>query len=133
MFDNPSKISDFNYVYVNDKLVNMDTGTFPDQNIEKEISFILTDQGNRFIGSIKLTMMLQEIQFIGNQLNEFRELKLTNSDRHIQELMIQGGFDEILLPLDNNGVGPFNNIFVSKNWQTAQKLMLIIQGSGAVR
>lgn len=35
MFDNPSKISDFNYAYVNDKLVNMDTGTFPDQNIER--------------------------------------------------------------------------------------------------
>jgi hypothetical protein len=56
------------------------------------------------------------------------------TSRHIQELMVsQFGLQEVLLPLNNNGTGPFNNIFVSPDWKTAKKLMLIIQGSGAVR
>ena len=29
--------------------------------------------------------------------------------------------------------GPWTNIFVSPDWATAEKLMLLIQGSGAVR
>jgi len=29
--------------------------------------------------------------------------------------------------------GPFNNIFVSQDWATSSKLMLLIQGAGAVR
>jgi hypothetical protein len=98
MFDNPSKISDFNYEYVNDKLVNIDTGK----------PFHWVNQSH--------------YDALGDTIF-----------RHIQELMIQGGLEEILLPLDHHDVGPFNNIFVSKNWQTAKKLMLIIQGSGAVR
>jgi len=98
MFDNPTKISDFNYEYVNDKLVNIDTGK----------PFHWVNQSH--------------YDALGDTIF-----------RHIQELMIQQGLEEIFLPLNNKGVGPFNNIFVSKNWQTAKKLMLIIQGSGAVR
>lgn len=43
------------------------------------------------------------------------------------------GLQEVLLPLDADYKGPTNNIFVSPDWQTAEKLMLLIQGSGAVR
>jgi hypothetical protein len=48
-------------------------------------------------------------------------------------MVSQYGLEEVLLPLGNLGKGPLNNIFVSPNWKTAKKLMLIIQGSGAVR
>lgn len=54
--------------------------------------------------------------------------------RHIQKLMVEDyGLQEVLLPLDADYKGPTNNIFVSPDWQTADKLMLLIQGSGAVR
>jgi len=52
------------------------------------------------------------------------------------------GLKEIFLPLsqdvtDESGEakfkGPFNNIFVSDDWDTCERLMLLIQGSGAVR
>jgi hypothetical protein len=99
MFDNPLKLTDFNFKYVDDKLVNIDT------------------------------------------LKPFHWVNQSHYDalgdiiyRHIQELMVsQFGLQEIKLPLGYDGKGPYNNIFVSPDWQTAQKLMLIIQGSGAVR
>lgn len=54
--------------------------------------------------------------------------------RHIQGLMVKDfGLQEVHLPLDPDYTGPTNNIFVSPDWQTADKLMLLIQGSGAVR
>jgi hypothetical protein len=54
--------------------------------------------------------------------------------RHIQGLMVKDyGLQEVLLPLDADYKGPTNNIFVSPDWQTSDKLMLLIQGSGAVR
>jgi len=54
--------------------------------------------------------------------------------RHIQSLMEKEyGLQEVLLPLDSEYHGPTNNIFVSPDWQTSEKLMLLIQGSGAVR
>jgi hypothetical protein len=66
--------------------------------------------------------------------------------KHIQEMMVKDyGLKEILLPLakpptETEGespkkpyTGPFNNIFVSDDWNTCDKLMLLIQGSGAVR
>uniref|UniRef100_A0A6B2LF01 Arb2 domain-containing protein n=1 Tax=Arcella intermedia TaxID=1963864 RepID=A0A6B2LF01_9EUKA len=53
--------------------------------------------------------------------------------KHIQGLMVsEYGLEEVLLPLHPED-GPKNNIFVSPNWQTAERLMLLIQGSGAVR
>lgn len=99
MFNNPCKISDFNYEYKDDKLVNIDTGK----------PFHWVNQAH--------------YDALGDTIY-----------RHIQELMMsQYGLQEINLPLGSNGQGPFNNIFVSPNWQTAKKLMLLIQGSGAVR
>jgi len=54
--------------------------------------------------------------------------------RHIQGLMVKDyGLEEVLLPLQEDYEGPTNNIFVSSDWKTATKLMLLIQGSGAVR
>jgi len=99
IFDNPSSIADFNYQYVDDKLVNIDTGK----------PFHWVNQTH--------------YDALGDTIY-----------RHIQGLMVsQFGFEEIFLPLNQNYVGPRNNIFVSPNWQTAEKLMLIIQGTGAVR
>eukprot|EP01126_Amoeba_proteus_P014142 TRINITY_DN1612_c0_g1_i15.p1 TRINITY_DN1612_c0_g1~~TRINITY_DN1612_c0_g1_i15.p1 ORF type:complete len:237 (-),score=44.99 TRINITY_DN1612_c0_g1_i15:472-1182(-) len=43
------------------------------------------------------------------------------------------GLEEVWLPLDPDYNGPKCNIFVSPDWLTAEKLMLLIQGTGAVR
>lgn len=54
--------------------------------------------------------------------------------KHIQDVMKEKyHMKEVLLPVDDPN-GPYNNIFVSEDLKTnTDKLMIIIQGSGAVR
>jgi len=99
-FDNPQTLDQFNYHYVDGKLVNIDTGKPFHWVNQKHYDSL----GDIIIG-------------------------------HIQKLMVEDCLmDEVLLPIDEMDYdGPFNNIFVSKNVYTCDKLMLLIQGSGAVR
>jgi len=101
--DNPKEISDFNYHYVDGKLVNIDTGT----------PFHWVNQAH--------------YDALGDTIVS-----------HIQKIMVTDyKLNEVLLPLkseeDPDYDGPYNDIYVSKDWDTCEKLMLLIQGSGAVR
>eukprot|EP01130_Rhizamoeba_saxonica_P010068 TRINITY_DN4123_c0_g1_i1.p1 TRINITY_DN4123_c0_g1~~TRINITY_DN4123_c0_g1_i1.p1 ORF type:complete len:342 (+),score=60.13 TRINITY_DN4123_c0_g1_i1:47-1072(+) len=51
---------------------------------------------------------------------------------HIQTLMKEDGYEQIWLPLDAQH-SPRCNIFTSPNFHTCNKLIVLIQGSGAVR
>jgi len=98
-FDNPTKIEDFNYEYVNGKLQNKDTGN----------PFHWVNQAH--------------YDALGDTIV-----------KHIQNLMVTDyNLEEVYLPLDADYSGPKNNIFMSKDVLTCSRLMLLIQGAGAVR
>jgi len=96
--DNPQTLEQFNYHYVDGKLVNIDTG----------LPFHWVNQ--------------KHYDALGDIIV-----------RHIQLLMVEEcDMEEIFLPLEDDD-GPKNNIFVSQNVYTCDKIILLIQGSGAVR
>jgi len=99
--DNPQTLDQFNYHYVDGKLVNRET--------DKPFHWV-NQKHYDSLGDI----------IIG----------------HIQKLMVEEcDMDEVKLPMDEMDEydGPYNNIFVSKNVYTCDKLLLLNQGSGAVR
>jgi hypothetical protein len=109
--DDPKRLSDFHYEYRAGKLVNVTTG-----------------KPFHWVNQIHYDVLGDIIV------------------RHVQDLMVKDyGLKEILLPLPKASSneegspskkpynGPYNNIFVTPDWDTCEKLMLLIQGSGAVR
>lgn len=98
------QISDFHYHYVDGKLRNVSTGA----------AFHWVNQAH--------------YDALGDTIV-----------KHIQSLLSsEYGLKEVLLPIQEHRdeyeyEGPSSNIFVSEDWQTSDKLLLLIQGSGAVR
>jgi hypothetical protein len=84
---------------------------------EYDTELILSDE------KFNLQLTQQQYEVFGNFIVEY----VTN------KMKVDYDMEKVLLPTDATTTEPQTDIYMTKNWKDCEKLLVLIQGSGAVR